>query len=78
MDEAQYRKLKREVEEAKAASERAQGALDQLMGRLQEEFECKDVKSAKRLLGELQEKRDKAQETFDKAFKDYTRQWKKE
>lgn len=76
MNEDQYRKLKREVEQAKAEAERAQGALEQLMRRLGEEFECEDLKEAKRLLMDLQEKKEKAERAFDKALKDYEFKWK--
>lgn len=76
MNEDQYRRLKREVEQAKAEAERAQGALEQLMKRLKEEFECEDIKSAKKLLAELQEKKEKAERAFDRALKDYELKWK--
>ena len=39
MTEAQYLKLKKEVQEAQAAYERAKGAWQELLTRLQEEFQ---------------------------------------
>lgn len=76
MNEDQFRRLKREVEEAKAEADRAQGALDQIMARLKEEFDCTDLKSAKKLLAELSAKRDRAEASFNKAMADYERKWK--
>ena len=73
--EESYRKLKREVDEAKTDADRAKGALDQLMTQLKNEFQCESLKEAKALLEELQEKRDKAQKKFDAALKDYKDKW---
>lgn len=76
LTEKQYRDLKREVEEAKAASERARGALDQIMLQLKEDFDCDDVKEAKAKLEELQKENEKAEKLFLKALKDYEDKWK--
>jgi predicted nucleic acid-binding Zn-ribbon protein len=73
--EQAFRQLKREVEDAKAEADRAQGALDQLLVRLKEEFECDSLKDAKTLLTELHAKMEKAQSEFDKAFRDYQTKW---
>lgn len=76
--EDSYRRLKREVDEAKTEADRAKGALTQLMKQLKEEFECEDVKEAKTLLAELEEKRDKAQKRFERSLDDYEKKWRKE
>jgi len=76
--EEEYRRLKKEVEEAKAEADRAQGALDQLLTRLKEEFGCKDLKEAKALLTQLRLKRDTAQAAFTSAVEDYEEKWKRE
>ena len=75
MNEDQYRRLKSEVETAKAEADRAQGALDQLITRLKEEFDCSNLKEAKRLLDDLEIKRDKAQESFLEAMTNYQKKW---
>ena len=71
-----YRKLKRDVDTAKAESDRAKGALDQLTKQLRDEFECTDLKEAKELLEELEAKKNKAQEKFEDTLKDYEKKWK--
>jgi predicted nucleic acid-binding Zn-ribbon protein len=76
--EDQYRRLKREVDEAKTEADRASGALKQLMKQLKEEFDCEDVKTAKALLAELEEKRDKVQKRFERSLEDYEKKWSKE
>jgi len=76
--EETYRRLKREVDDAKSEAERAKGALTQLMKQLKEEFECSDLKEAKALLTELEEKRDKAQKKFERALEEYEQKWKKD
>ena len=48
-------KLKQEIDEAKAKRARLEGKLSSLMDRLKGEFECKDVKTAGKLLTSLSE-----------------------
>jgi len=74
--EEKYRKLKQEVEETKAEADRAQGALEQLLARLKEEFDCDSLKEAKAKLNELKAKKEKAQSVFEKVLEDYEEKWK--
>lgn len=76
MNEEAYRKLKTEVEEKTAEADRARGALDLLMKRLKDEFECDSIKEGKKALKELTERREKAEVAFDKAVKSYEAKWK--
>jgi len=76
MNEDQFKRLRKEVEDARTEADRAQGALDQLMSRLKEEFDCSDLKSAKKLLEELRAKKERAAAAFDKAARDYEKKWK--
>lgn len=76
--EEQYRKLKQSVETAKAEADRAQGALDQLMHRLEEEFECKTLKEAKTKLKQIQAEKKEAEDAFEKEMKNYQKKWKTE
>lgn len=75
--EDQYRKLKQEVEDAQSKAERAKGALDQLLKRLKEEFDCGNVKEAKKLLKQFEQERDEARAAFQKAMENYEESWKK-
>lgn len=74
--EEKYRKLKQQVEEAKGEADRAQGALDQLLARLKEEFDCSNLKEAKAKLAELESKKKKAESVFEKVLADYEEKWK--
>ena len=76
--EDQYRKLKKEVENARTESERAKGALEQLLKTLRTEFECEGLKEATVVLRELKEKRDKAHKKLEQALKDYADKWEPE
>ena len=78
MNEEQFRKLKQDYEDAVAEAERAKGGLEQLMKRIKEDFQCEDLKSAKKLLAELEEKKERAEKAFDKAMDDYERKWKQQ
>jgi predicted nucleic acid-binding Zn-ribbon protein len=74
--EEKYRKLKQEVEETKAEADRAQGALDQLLARLKEEFDCDNLKEAKTKLAELKAKKERAESAFEKEMAEYEEKWK--
>lgn len=74
--EDEYRRLKRSVEDAQREADRAQGALDQLMKRLKDEFKCTTLKEARTLLDELKGKAEKAEAAYTKAVTDYEKKWK--
>lgn len=75
VNEETYKKLKKRAEDARAAADRAHGARDQLLKRLKEEFNCEDLKEAKEMLVELEEKRDRAKKAFDAQLLDYEERW---
>lgn len=77
MTEEQYKRLKREVEESKAEADRAQGALDQLMVKLKQDFDTNNLVRATKLLGEWAEKVEAAEEAFIKSVQDYEKKWSK-
>ncbi len=72
-----YNKYKREADDAKADADRAQGAFDQLMERLKAEYKCDNAKDARKLLDDLERKKNKAEEEFEEALKDYEKKWGK-
>lgn len=76
MNEDQYKKLKRESEEAKADSDRADGALEELISRLEKDFGCSNVKEGIQTLKELEQKRDKAETALNKLVEEYEEKWK--
>lgn len=73
--EAEYNKLKSQVETAKAEAERAKGSLEASMRRLNEEFDCKTLKDGEQLLSKLQRELEELQENFNAAFKRYQNKW---
>lgn len=76
LNEAKYRQLKSAVEAAKSEAERAQGSLDQLMTRLEEDHGCKTLKEAKAKLAELEEEATAAERAYIKAISAYEAKWK--
>jgi len=78
INEETYRRLKRDVENAKTEADRAKGALTTITAQLEEEFGVDNLKEAKEALAELEAKRDKAKEKFDTALKDYQKKWSPE
>jgi len=76
MDEAKFKKLKAEVEDARANAARAQGALAQLQAQLKSEFKVDSVKAARKLLEDLKLDKADAEMLFNKALKNYEQKWK--
>lgn len=68
MDIEQYKQIKRRAEEAKAAAGKAEGALDQLLGDLHDEFQCNTREAAEALLTQLEDEEQQAQQLFDRAL----------
>lgn len=71
----QFNKLQQDVADAKAAAERAQGSLDQLMKQLKEEFGCGTLKEAKRKIERLERLKHEAKLKFEKLMKKYEEDW---
>ena len=61
-------RMKTAVQNAKDASSRASGALDQIMKRLKAEFQCDTLEEAHKLLTKLERDTTKAAENFDRAM----------
>lgn len=78
MNELAFKRLRQQVEEAKAEAERAQGARDQLTKRLKEEFNCTDVKAARTLLSTLQVQYREKEKELEKGLTAYEKKWKGE
>jgi hypothetical protein len=77
ISEKDFNELKRLVEDAKEDASRAKGAREQLMKRLDEEFDCKDLDDARDLLKRIAKQRDDAKKSFDDKMADYKKKWKK-
>jgi len=76
--EEQYRQLKLDVEEAKAASQRARGALERTVADLKDQFGANNLKEAKEKLAALKVDAAASQNAFEKAFKTYDKKWNRD
>jgi hypothetical protein len=76
MTEAQYLKLKKEVQEAQAAYERAKGAWQELLTRLREEFQVGGLDDAMKLLDQLAKEEKEAGAAVEKAYQEFVQKWK--
>lgn len=71
----EYIRLKREVEGAEKAASRAEGALEEVMKRIKDEFGCTSLDSAKKKLAQLSSKESKCKEDFEAAVEEYREKW---
>jgi hypothetical protein len=76
LNERRFKELKREWEDAKAETERARGALSEMMVRLEKEFGCKTLKEAKTKLEGMQRKLIETEDKYNAALLDYEKRWK--
>ena len=58
--------LKQTVEEMKQDKHKAEGALEQIMGQIRTEFQCKDLESAEKLLQKIQKENKRTKESLIK------------
>lgn len=78
LTEKEYRKLRDEVEEAKAEYERSRGALDQLKGQLNTKFGVGSFKEAAQLKQKLEKELKQVQQEFERSYKEYISKWKQD
>lgn len=76
IDLDQYKRLKEKADKAKSDKARAEGALDEQMKKLMNEFECDSLEDAKKLLEDLQGQEKNAQTLYNNALNDFEEQWK--
>ncbi len=72
---AEYDKLKKAAEESKAEADRAQGALQQLLKKLKEEYDCNTLEEALLLLNQLKKKETATEADFDTALQAFKNEW---
>lgn len=70
-----YEQLKRRVDAAKSEADKAQGALDNLMARLESQFECSTVSDAKVKAEELRERAEELEDDFNEALAAFEEEW---
>ena len=75
VSEKEYKRLKRQAEEAKTEHDRAQGQLEAAMERLEEEFECTTLKEADKLQKQLDKEAAEAEAEYEAARDEFEEQW---
>ncbi len=76
LTEKRYQQLRRDVDESRAAADRARGALGQTIQTLKESFDVENLEQAKSKLASLKQEAATTQKKFDRAFEDYQKKWK--
>lgn len=69
------KKLKGQVREAQAEAERAEGALQETLQQLQEEFGCSSIEQAEALLQSLEEEEKRVQQKLDQVLEKFREKW---
>ena len=64
-------KLKKQAESAQREADKAQGALEQILSQLKEDFDCETLEDAETLLDKLGEKERTKAEAFDTALAEF-------
>lgn len=75
MNLERYTKLKSEADQRRREADRAEGALQQLMGQLERDFGCRTLEEADARLAELEEEARGLEEQFDAALAAFEREW---
>ncbi len=73
-----YMRLKKDVETAQQRADRSQGALDQLMKTLKEDYGCETLKEAKKKLKSLQKQEEEVREAFETAVEEFEEKWEEQ
>jgi uncharacterized protein YecE (DUF72 family) len=66
-----FNNLKKKAELAQREADKAQGALDQILFQLSEEFNCDNLEDAEKLCEKLAKEEEKAKANFNKALADF-------
>ena len=75
MDLEKYKRLKKKVEDLQQESTRAEGQLNGLMKRLEEEHGCTTLKQASAKAVNMQNKLTKLENDFDTALEKFEEKW---
>lgn len=73
-----FQALQRQVEKLKRDKDKALGALEQLKKQLLEEFDCKSLDKAKKLLDQLKRDELAAYDKYVKLKKEFEQKWKEQ
>ena len=70
-----YLKLKENVEQAVRKANQAEGALNQIMKQLKNEFDCVVLQEAEKKYKKLQRQARMAKEEFENAIEEFEKKW---
>ena len=76
IDIQEYTNLKKRADSLKSQADRAQGALEQHMKKLKEEFNCESIAEAEELLNQLKDEQKKIEVSYNKALGEFKEKWK--
>lgn len=68
-------KLREKVATMQRDADKSHGRLEQVLGRIKEEFECEDLDEARALLKKLQDEREAKNNKFSKAMAKFQKKW---
>ncbi len=74
----EYTELKRKTEEAQQNADKAEGALEQVMKQLKDDFDCSTLTEAKKKLKQLQKQEEKITTEFEEAIESFEEKWEDE
>ena len=75
MNLKQYQKLKETAERCQREADQAQGAYDQKMQQLQEEFDCATLIAARKLHKQLQRELKEAEQQYQQSLDAFIQKW---
>lgn len=73
-----YLSLKKRVEAAQQESDKAEGALGEVMNQIKDEFGCNTLNEAKRKLKQLRKQEEASKKDFDDALEKFEEKWQDE
>jgi multidrug resistance efflux pump len=74
-DLERYQKMKQRAADLRREADRAEGALEQVMKKLKDDFGCKTLKEAEQLQEKLTVEVEEADEKFGALLKDFEDKW---
>lgn len=77
MDAKKYLKIKEQVEAIQRRADKAQGAAEQVMKQLQEEFSVNNIEEGKELLEKLEEEKKILETELEELWKEFEKEYGK-
>lgn len=75
VSDKQFRALKRKADEYAKEVSRMEGALDQMLSRLKDEFDCDSLEEAEAKRDKMIRARDKHEKKLDRMLKEFEQEW---